>query len=70
MEKLILYKLPDSNFKGDVIKRFASTLSLSQSNTADYVIEKDVLQFWSNGNKGFDFYPVKEEKELIIKSLK
>jgi len=67
MENLILYSLGEiKDIDGDIVKRFASTLSRVINNTADYIIKKDILYNWGRGDKGFDFYPVKEEKELII----
>jgi len=45
-------------------RRFQSQLLLG-TNTADFIIENDIVKHYEEGKKGFDFYPFKGEIEIV-----
>ncbi len=60
-----MIKLLFLNTLEDGTKRYQSQLYLGK-NTADFIMKTDgIMRFFSNGDKGFDFYEFNEPYEIV-----
>jgi len=48
----------------EMTRRFQSQLYLGR-NVADFIMENNIMKYWTSGNFGLDFYPYLKEYEIV-----